>query len=463
MQIYWENITKAEKDNIDRGLYMILPLRYRGSFQSVSIAETEEEISKLVFDSSDFTELLSVKCRKENFVKRFSMNSKVQAVRENWNGEVSREWNQEIREAFRFDDLQLFIFHNGIAFLTVYIAYKNKDVGEIYRFINPGYVDENSEDKKTVQDLLLEVLEKDIFRLIQEKIGLYVSWFTQDSESKKYIIKEAYRLNISALPKRSEDNGILKRLAYNGHRLIDITRDFVDESEEDVEYATGAKDVDDEHYGWACAITSQEISYAYEPGPGKDKPLNATGLLGRAEEDLLLTMIVMYQKYTCMIFNEKIHQSFINGANQLKKEETLRNLKREALEFVSYGTLAPSQISRWNNVCETYRSLQKLNGVNEALEEISQKINLLNEEQDRIDGKRESRVSMIITVFGLVSIISAALQTLDYISTGKPLMIIGFLITIVAILVFFLYLILSEIKKKRKRQYHNSLMQEKEL
>ncbi len=107
METYWENITKAEKDNIDRGLYMILPLRYRGSFQSVSIAETEE-ISKLVFDSSDFTELLSVKCRKENFVKRFSMNSKVQAVRENWNGEVSREWNQEISEAFRLDDLQLF-------------------------------------------------------------------------------------------------------------------------------------------------------------------------------------------------------------------------------------------------------------------------------------------------------------------------------------------------------------------
>lgn len=322
METYWENITKAEKDNIDRGLYMILPLRYRGSFQSVSISETEE-ISKLVFDSSDFTELLSVKCRKENFVKRFSMNSKVQAVRENWNGEVSREWNQEISEAFRLDDLQLFIFHNGIAFLTVYIAYKNKDVGEIYRFINPGYVDENSKDKKTVQDLLLEVLEKDIFRLIQEKIGLYVSWFTQDSESKKYIIKEAYRLNISALPKRFQDNGILKRLAYNGHRLIDTTRDFVDESEEDVEYATGAKDVDDEHYGWACAITSQEISYAYGPGPGKNKPLNATGLLGRAEEDLLLTMIVMYQKYTCMSFNEKIHQSFINGPNQLKKKRRL--------------------------------------------------------------------------------------------------------------------------------------------
>lgn len=74
--------------------------------------------------------------------------------------------------------------------------------------------------------------------------------------------------------------------------------------------------------------------------------------------------------------------------------------------------------------------------MNELLEEISQKITLLNEEQNRIDGERESRVSMIITVFGLVSIISATLQMLDYISTGRPLMIIGFLATSVFIMTF---------------------------
>ena len=77
-----------------------------------------------------------------------------------------------------------------------------------------------------------------------------------------------------------------------------MTRDFTDESEKDVEYATGAKDVEDEHYGWACAITSQEISYAYGPKPGKDMPPSAEELPVRAEEDLLLTIIVMYQKYT---------------------------------------------------------------------------------------------------------------------------------------------------------------------
>ena len=444
MQTYWQNTTAP--GNIDRGLYIILPLRYQGSFQSITVNKKDPELPELTFDTSDFTELLSVKCRNGNFVKRVSVNSKLQETIEAWNGK------EETSKKYQIDDLQLFIFNNGIAFITVYLSYKNKDVNQIYKFINPGYVQESNNKEKLVQDVLLESLEEKVFGLVQKKMKITLSWFTQDENSRKYIIKEAYRLNIASLPKRFENNEIPKRIAYNGHRLVDVTRDFEDVSEMDVEYATGAKDVEDEHYGWACAITSQEISYAYGPKLGKMEPRDKNGLRERSEDDLLLTMIVMYQKYTCMIFNERIHQRFIGESSRLKREESLRSLKREALEFISYGTLAPSQISRWNNVCETYRSLQKQNGVNELLEEISQKITLLNEEQDRIDGERESRVSMIITVFGLVSIISATLQMLDYISTGRPLMIIGFLVTGTAIILFFLYLIFNERKKKRKRE-----------
>ena len=59
----------------------------------------------------------------------------------------------------------------------------------------------------------------------------------------------------------------------------------------------------------------------------------------------------------------------------------------------------------------------------EYKKEIKEKIELLNEEQDHIDSKRESRVSMIIAVFGFVSIIAAALQILDYLSSGRGVMI----------------------------------------
>ena len=444
MKTYWQNTTAP--GDIDRGLYIILPLRYQGSFQSITVNKKDPELPELTFDTSDFTELLSVKCRNGNFVKRVSVNSKLQETIEAWNEKA------ETSKKYQIADLQLFIFNNGIAFITVYLSYKNKDVNQIYKFIDPGYVQESNDKEKSVQDVLLEALEEKVFGLVQKKMKITLSWFIQDKDSRKYIIKEAYRLNIASLPKRFEDNEIPKRIAYNGHRLVDVTRDFEDVSEMDVEYATGAKDVEDEHYGWACAITSQEISYAYGPGQGKTKPRDKSGLWVRSEDDLLLTMIVMYQKYTCMIFNERIHQRFISESSRLKREESLRNLKREALEFISYGTLVPSQVSRWNNVCETYRSLQKQNGVNELLEEISQKITLLNEEQDRIDGERESRVSMIITVFGLVSIISATLQMLYYISTGRPLMIIGFLATSVIMILFFLTMIYKEFRKKKKRK-----------
>lgn len=444
MQTYWQNTTA--QGNIDRGLYIILPLRYQGSFQSITVDKEDPELPELTFDTSDFTELLSVKCRNGNFVKRVSVNSKLQETIEAWNGKA------ETSKKYQIDDLQFFIFNNGIAFITVYLSYKNKDVNQIYKFIDPGYVQKSNNNKNSVQEVLLESLEEKVFELVQKKMKITLSWFTQDENSRKYIIKEAYRLNIASLPKRFENNEIPKRIAYNGHRLVDVTRDFEDVSEMDVEYATGAKDVEDEHYGWACAITSQEISYAYGPKLGKMEPRDKNDLRERSEDDLLLTMIVMYQKYICMIFNERIHQRFIGESSRFKREESLRNLKREALEFISYGTLAPSQVSRWNNVCETYRSLQKQNGVNELLEEISQKITLLNEEQDRIDGERESRVSMIITVFGLVSIISATLQMLDYISTGRPLMIIGFLATSVVMILFFLTMIYKEFRKKKKRK-----------
>lgn len=241
MQTYWKDV--KETHNIDRGLYIILPLRYQGSFQSILVDKEDPELPELTFDSSDFTELLSVKCRNGNFVKRFSVNSKLQEIVEAWNGKA------ETSKKYQIDDLQLFIFNNGIAFITVYLSYKNKDVNQIYKFIDPGYVQKSNDYEKSVQGVLLKSLEERVFELVQKKMKITLSWFIQDKDSRKYIIKEAYRLNIASLPKRFEDNEIPKRIAYNGHRLVDVTRDFEDVSEMDVEYATGAKDVEDEHYG----------------------------------------------------------------------------------------------------------------------------------------------------------------------------------------------------------------------
>ena len=183
MNTYWQNTTNPNK--IARGLYIIFPFRYQGSFQSIAIDDKDKEIPPLIFDSGDFIELLSVKCRNGNFVKRFDLNSKLEEIKEEWYRKA------EASKIYHLNDLQLFIFNNGIAFITTYFAYKNEDVDKVYQLINPGYVKEKSEEMKQAQEELLEVLEAKIFCFIKEKSGLTLSWFTQDEESKKYIIKEA--------------------------------------------------------------------------------------------------------------------------------------------------------------------------------------------------------------------------------------------------------------------------------
>ena len=89
--------------------------------------------------------------------------------------------------------------------------------------------------------------------------------------------------------------------------------------------------------------------------------------------------------------------------------------------------------------------------MNEALDEIKEKIELLNEEQDHIDSKRESRVSMIIAVFGFVSIVAAALQILDYLSSGRGVMIGGFGGIVMMILTVSLCFIRKKGRKKNVR------------
>ena len=424
---------------------MLLPLRYLGDFTKLSFEENDNrEIESMIFDSYDFTEILSVKCRKGDFVKRFNLSTRIADMLEEWKSCVS-----EIGK-YSLTNLQLFVFHNGISFLSAYLGYKNKDIDDVYRIVNPGYIENKGINTKEIQDALINSLEKNVLQYIQTVYNFQFSWFIQDTESKKYLIKETYRLNVAAIPKRFKNHNIPKRIVYNGHRLVDVTRDFKDFSESDVYYTSGARDVDDEHYGWGCAITSQEISYAYGPGPRKTKPVSAEELIERAEDDLMLTIFVMYQKYTCVLLNEEIHKRYAGNEKRVFFEKNIRDIKKEVLEFIAYGTFAASQISRWNNVCETYEALQKQNGVNEAIIEINEKIELLNEAQEQIDNKRESRVATIIAVFVFVSIIAATLQVLDYLFTGRSEMIIGFICSVFGLAVFGMGLLFMGWEKRKK-------------
>ena len=78
------------------------------------------------------------------------------------------------------------------------------------------------------------------------------------------------------------------------------------------------------------------------------------------------------------------------------------------------------QISCWNNVCEIYRLLLEINGVNDYMRDIQEKVNLLDEELERASAERENKLMNIITLFGALSIIASVLTIVDFIK-GSPI------------------------------------------
>lgn len=120
---------------------------------------------------------------------------------------------------------------------------------------------------------------------------------------------------------------------------------------------------------------------------------------------------------TCIRLNEKM-QNTLSDSKHKHYFKNVSNLKQEALKFRASGTLAPSQVSRWNNVCETYRNLIVVNGVNEALEEIEQKIELIKDELDRKSNEIQNYIATFIAVFGLISIVASVLTIVDLVGGG---------------------------------------------
>lgn len=417
---YWQNAGGAQ--SLERGMFIVLPLRYdeTAKFRDLSVPG-----KTLLFSSNDFIGLMNHKCRAEgDFVRRFKINAQLQPI--------------HMKADIQITDIQLFAFYNGVAFLTVFLAYQNKDVNSLYEFIFPGYLSESEEVKKMQSEFFKEIDEK-----ILQKCTPRFNWFIEEDENPAILLKEAYRLNAAYAPKRFPDTEILQKITYNLHRIIDMGREFEDNSEQDVSYVTGAKNVISEDYGWGCCITSQEISLVYAKGK--------LPLAERAEDDLLLTILAVYQKYSCLLLNEEIHKRHILEKRKSGFQKSIRELKLEAMEFIAYGTLVPSQISRWNNVCEMYRLLIQMNGVEESIGEIKEKIGLLDEEQERLDARTESSIGIIIAVFGLISIVGAVLQTVDYMATGRIEMIISFIASCAGIAVFCAVLLWKYLKRKKRK------------
>lgn len=411
-----------------RGSYLILPVLIKSGKKFCEIGLTEIPISQNALE--DKSKLITKRCN-SGYIKKYLFEE----------DRTPYELYLTV-EDITLSDFQLFMFDNGIGFISLLTLCENKDVSKIYNLVNNGYAgtdDKKSDSYKRLYDSLTEIISPNNLKIYLER------------EDINLLLNESYVFNFALTTKRFHDLETLRLLSENVHKQIGLERDFEDESETDKQYTFGARDVNKETYRWGCCISSLDISFVYACSIPEEREERMALVESVTECDLFLTILTMIQKYTCMKLNEDIHELLyapITGTSKKHvRKSTIQKLKQQALEFRAFGTLAPSQISRWHNVCETYRCLLEAQGVDEALQEIEQKIDLIDSNQEQRIAEKQNMISAVIAIFGLISIVASILTIVDLVSTGSMEMVISFIASVSVIVAFGLYWFLSFLRR----------------
>lgn len=399
-----------------RGTYLIIPIRVMPGKRFDPNGFTYVPFDSCADELSDKSDLLIRRCN-SNYVNRYTQTSNVPPfVFTSAGGLV-------------LSDLQVYLFENGIGFLTLFTFCHNSKIRLIYQLVNNGYIGDQ-EGGSTYQRLYESI--SDVIR--PSHLEIFV-------KNETILLNESYVFNLALVRERFQDLETIEQLSLNVHKQIDLSNSFFDDSEKDIRYTYGARDVDKETYRWGCCISTLDVSYIYQSNMLSEPHIEQTPnkihdeMLQVSASDLLLAILVLIQKYTCMQLNENIHSEIYEqqGLTARLSKKVMQNLKHQVLEFRAFGTLAPSQVSRWNNVCETYRGLLEALGIYEALSEIEEKIDLLNAEQERRSADSVNRLSLLIAVFGLISIVAAVLTIVDLVMTGSGAIILSLVISVAAI------------------------------
>lgn len=389
-----------------RGSYLIVPLKYDDS-DGLPCSEPVGAFQHTAFTSDDFTSFLQNLTQSGTFVQQY-----VQACEKKLFIKASTADNDILVKEVRF-----LFFQHGIAFLLIYLGYSNASAGAVYKLLQSGYLTaENGDLIPYIEDFIAQAN-----KLWQRDIWLYEDGDNAASDATNRTLNESYCFHIGYLPTRFAALDTLEQLTFRLHKVIDCAQAFEDNSQTDLAYAYGAKDVELGTYRWGCCITSQSISYMYGTGVGEAlaeaagapaTPCEQVDIQAMAANDLALAMLAMYQKYICMDFNDRLYKALAAGEKRRGLYSTVDQLNRDALDVRASSRLAPSQISRWNNVCDTYRALMKVNGIEEAFADIEKKLELIQIDKERKSARIQGYIAGMITLLGLVSIVDSVLSIL---------------------------------------------------
>lgn len=413
-----------------RGAYLIIPIKVAAARHFKPHGLTHIPFDLYADELSDKSDLLIRRCN-STYVKRY-----VQASAE-------PPFAFATASGLILSDLQLYLFENGVGFLTLFTYCHNAKIHLIYQLVNNGYIGDQA--------------GSDVYQQLYDSLSAVINPSNLEIfiKNKSILLNESYIFNLALVKDRFQNLSTIEQLALNVHKQIELSSRFSDDSEKDIRYTYGARDVDKETYRWGCCISTLDISYVYQSGILSEQGIEQEPdkihdtMLQTSASDLLLTILVLIQKFTCMQLNEDIHNELHEkrDTGSATKRKTVQGLKRQVLEFRAFGTLAPSQVSRWHNVCETYRGLLDTLGINEALGEIEEKIDLLDAEQERRSADTQNRLSLLIAIFGLISIVSSVLTIVDLVATGSIPIMLSLIISVTVISAAGLYWVIKSIRK----------------
>lgn len=309
---------------------------------------------------------------------------------------------------FSFADSYLYVFHTRIAFLCLGITFASMDA--LVNIVNPGFAENSARYKMYFSGGAREFSLDRGIETMCGKLGL--SRFYEGASS---VMLEAYTYILSLHDEAFPDLEALRRATFQLHQMRDPSSEIEDDSEDDIRYVYGVRNSLINGYRWGCCVTSQTIAYAVAE-PGHDASALSAELAVQAEDGLPIVMLALYEKYTCLRFTELIAD--IKG----RRWKHIQQLKRLMLNFRAFGFVTPANLSRWHNVKQIYAYLLEVNDIRTAVDDISTKLEILVAQQQELENIRSSRIINLITIFGVVGILSSVQSIVQILYSGGSLM-----------------------------------------
>lgn len=307
---------------------------------------------------------------------------------------------------FDFHTSYLYLFHTQVAFLCLGVTCS--DIEALLRLRNPGFADDGWAGCRAAGGAGEEAdfsLEEKLSALFA-RLGL-APFFGGGASP----LLEAYTYLVAVTSQRFRQLDTIRQAAFNLHLMTPLDSASEDDSEEDVRYVYAVKTQALGSYRWGCCVSSQTACYVTANADGDlDGEMAA-----QAADGLPMILLALYEKYTCLRFTQLI------AAADKRDMRQLRSLKRLMLEFRAYGTVDSANISRWHNVKQIYHAVMETNRIPEAVEDITNKLNILVEHQRELEDARNNTVAWVLTLFGIVSILASILSIIQILSGGDPL------------------------------------------